>query len=120
MEIRMWCFVILVIIAIYVGYLSDLCEGGMRISLNSFFTKFIFLKHDGRKKQLFAVVYQIYIEVLVIFYLIRIFVSKGLYISFFRDIFRYMAYGMIALFVYEGLVYLNSKLKEICRGGGKD
>lgn len=120
MEIRMWCFAILVIIAMYVGYVSDLCEGGMRISLNSFLAKFLYLKHDGRKKQLFAVIYQIYIEALVIFYLIRIFVSKELYISYFRDIFRYMAYGMIVLFIYEGVVYLNIKLKEICRRGEKD
>lgn len=120
MEIRMWCFVILVVAAICFGYVSDLCEGGIRIYINSFFIKFLFLKNDGRKKQLIAVVYQIYIEGLVIFYLIKIFIYKQFYNFYFRDVFRYMAYGIIILFVYEGVAFFNIKLRRFYRGGKKD
>lgn len=120
MEIRLWCFVIMVIAAICFGHVSDLCEGGIRISINSFFIKFLFLKNDGRKKQLIAVMYQIYIEGLVIFHLIRIFIYNQFYSSHFRDAFRYMAYGMIILFIYEGLAFLNIKLRRLYRGGKRD
>lgn len=120
MEIRMWCFVILVIAAICFGYVSDLCEGGMRVSINSFFAKFLFLKNDGRKKQLIAVVYQIYIEGLSILHLIKISIYKEFYNFYFRDVFRYMAYGTIILFVYEGFVFFHIKLKQFYRGGKKD
>lgn len=121
MEIRLWLFVIITIFCIGYGYFTDIYGSGIRIHCNFFVHDCLFLKKDGRKKLMAVVLYQLYIEIITIVYVIRLFLSsKWTYADLIKEWFHFIQFGILGLIVCAGLMAMVKKfIKRYPKRGGK-